>query len=33
MGTFSVTVSDGYTPATDVITVTFTFEVPNNAPL
>ena len=33
MGTFSVTVSDGYTPATDVITKTFTFEVPNNAPV
>ena len=26
LGTFSVTVSDGYTPATDVSTKTFTFE-------
>ena len=33
IGTFSVTVSDGYTPTTDVITKTFTFEVPNNAPV
>ena len=32
IGTFSVTV-DGYTPTTDVITKTFTFENPNNAPV